>query len=37
MGVAGLLNKLNIDTAVMEEEAADGLESALGVEVEEDR
>ena len=33
MGVAVPLNILNIETAVMEEEAADGLEAALGMEV----
>ena len=37
VGVAGLLTNLNIETAAMEEEAAYSLESALGVEVEEDR
>ena len=36
-GVAGLLNNLNIETAVTEEEAAEGLEASLGIEVEEDR
>ena len=37
MVVAGLLNNLNIETAVTEEEAADGLEATLGMEVEENR
>ena len=37
MGVAGLLNNLNIETAVTEEEAADGLETALGMEVGDNR
>ena len=36
-GVANLLNNLDIDTAVTEEEAAEGLEATLGMEVEEDR
>ena len=36
-GVSGLLNNLNIDTAITEEEAADSLEAALGMELEEDR
>ena len=33
----GLLNNLNIYTAITEEEEAEGLEDALGMEVEEDR
>ena len=37
MGVAGLLNNLNIKMAVTEKEATDGLEATLGMEVEEDR
>ena len=37
VGVARLLTNLNTETAVMEEEAADGFEAALGMEVEEDR
>ena len=35
-GVAVLLNNLNIETAITEEEAAEGLEAALWMEVEED-
>ena len=37
MGVAGLLTNLNVETAVMKEEATEGLEAALGMEVKEDR
>ena len=37
VGVAGLLMNLNIETAVTKEEASEGLEVALGMEVEEDR
>ena len=37
MGVADILTNQNIDTAGTEEEAADGLEAALGMEMEEDR
>ena len=33
MGVAGLLNNLSLDTGGTEEEAAEGLEAALGVKV----
>ena len=35
--MAGLLTNVNIERAVTKEEAADGLEAALGMEVEEDR
>ena len=35
-GMAGLLNNLNIETGGNEEEAAEGLEAALGMEVKED-
>ena len=34
--MAGLFNNINIETAVTDEEAADGLEAALGIELEED-
>ena len=37
MGVAGILTNLNIETAGTEEEASDGLEAELGMEVEGDR
>ena len=37
MGVAGILNNLNTETAETEEEAVDGLEAALEMEVEEYR
>ena len=37
MGVAGKLNNLNIEMVVTDEEAVDGLEAALGMEVEEDK
>ena len=35
--MAGILNNLNIETVVTDEEAADGLEAALGMEVEDYR
>ena len=36
-GVDGLLNNIDIDTRGTEEDAAEGLEARLGMEVEEDR
>ena len=36
-GLAGLLNNLTIETVGTEEEAAEGLTAALGMEIEEDR
>ena len=37
VGLAGLLTNLNIETAGTQEEAADGLEAALWMELKEDR
>ena len=36
-GIAAGLHNLNIEKAATEEEAAEGLAAALGIEVEEDR